>query len=124
MARSLEARWEARLAALAEAEDALARTRAAVKPLPSRDEVEALVADLPRLWDAPTTSARDRKRLLRALVADVTVLAEPDLAKCRIGIAGTRAPPTSWSWPGAWRSSSTGAPTRPPSSSPVGSVRP
>jgi DNA invertase Pin-like site-specific DNA recombinase len=86
VARSLEARWEARLAALAEAEDALARTRAAVAPLPARAEVEALVADLPRLWDAPTTSARDRKRLLRTLVADVTVLPEPDLAKCRIGI--------------------------------------
>jgi hypothetical protein len=77
VARSLEARWEARLAALADATDALALARAAVAPLPSRADVEALVADLPRLWEAPTTSARDRKRLLRTLVADVTVLPEP-----------------------------------------------
>ena len=32
------------------------------------------------------TSARDRKRLLRTLIADVTVLPEPDQAKVRIGI--------------------------------------
>jgi transposase-like protein len=39
------------------------------------------------LWHAPTTTSRDRKRLLRTLVADVTLLPEPDLAKARIGIA-------------------------------------
>jgi hypothetical protein len=86
VARSLEARWETRLSALADAEEALARARAVLAPLPSRSEVEALVADLPRLWHASTTSARDRKRLLRTLVADVTLLSEADLAKCRIGI--------------------------------------
>ena len=34
----------------------------------------------------PTTSARDRKRLLRTLIADVTLLPEPDPGKARIGI--------------------------------------
>ena len=36
--------------------------------------------------DAPSTSPRYRKRLLRTLVADVTLLAEPDMGKARIGI--------------------------------------
>ena len=86
VARTLEARWEARLAALAEAEQALEAARDTLPPLPSRAELEKLAADLPALWHAPTTSAKDRKRLLRTLVADVTLLPEPDPGKARIGI--------------------------------------
>jgi excisionase family DNA binding protein len=86
VARSLEARWEARLAALAEAEQELQDARDALPPLPGRAELEKLAGDLPALWHAPATSARDRKRLLRTLIADVTLLPEPDQAKVRIGI--------------------------------------
>jgi DNA invertase Pin-like site-specific DNA recombinase len=86
VARNLEARWEARLAALAEAEQAAAAAQEALPPLPSRADLEKLAADLPALWDAPTTSPRDRKRLLRTLIADVTLLPEPDRGKVRIGI--------------------------------------
>jgi excisionase family DNA binding protein len=86
VARSLEARWEARLAALTEAEQALEAAQDTLPPLPSRNDLEKLAADLPALWNAPTTSARDRKRLLRTLIADVTLLPEPDRSKVRIGI--------------------------------------
>jgi DNA invertase Pin-like site-specific DNA recombinase len=86
VARSLEARWEARLAALAEAEQALEATQDVLPPLPDRAELEKLAADLPRLWHAPVTSSKDRKRLLRTLIADVTLLPEPDHGKVRIGI--------------------------------------
>jgi DNA invertase Pin-like site-specific DNA recombinase len=86
VARTLEARWEERLVALAEADRALAEQRVAAPPLPSRAELEALTADVSRLWHAPTTAARDRKRLLRTLIADVTLRAEPDLGKARVGI--------------------------------------
>ncbi|HZC99934.1 MAG TPA: recombinase family protein [Actinomycetes bacterium] len=86
VARSLEARWETRLAALAEAEQALAAAADALPPLPGRAELEKLAADLPGLWHAPATSNKDRKRLLRTLIADVTLLPEPDQAKVRIGI--------------------------------------
>ena len=74
--RSLESRWEAKLAAVAEAEAALVATRAAVPALPPRAELEALASDLPTLWNASTTSAKDRKRLLRTLVADVTLTSQ------------------------------------------------
>ena len=84
--RSLEARWEARLAALAEAEQALEAATDALPPLPSRADLEKLAADLPALWHAPATSNKDRKRLLRTLIADVTLLPEPDRSKVRIGI--------------------------------------
>jgi len=86
VARNLEARWEARLAALAEAEQALQATGDTLPPLPSRADLTRLAGDLPALWHAPTTSAKDRKRLLRTLIADVTLLPEPDRGKARIGI--------------------------------------
>lgn len=86
VARSLEARWEARLAALGDAEKALAAESDHTPTLPGRAELEALTGDVTALWNAPTTLARDRKRLLRALIADVTLLPEPDLAKARVGI--------------------------------------
>ena len=86
VARTLEARWEARLTALAEAEQALEAATESLPPLPGRAELEKLAADLPGLWRAPQTSDKDRKRLLRTLIADVTLLPEPDQAKVRIGI--------------------------------------
>jgi DNA invertase Pin-like site-specific DNA recombinase len=86
VARSLETRWEARLAELADAEQALQAAAEALPPLPGRAELEKLAADLPGLWHDPATSNKDRKRLLRTLIADVTLLPEPDKAKARIGI--------------------------------------
>jgi DNA invertase Pin-like site-specific DNA recombinase len=86
VARSFEARFEARLKELADAEAALAAVTAAKAPLPPRAELEAAVADLDRLWCAPTTTDRDRKRLLRTLIADVAVLPDADPAKIRIGL--------------------------------------
>jgi excisionase family DNA binding protein len=85
VARSLEQRWEEKLVALGEAEATLASSQAAV-PLPPRDDLAALASDLPRLWAAPTTSAKDRKRLLRTLVADVTLTSEPKGPQVRVGI--------------------------------------
>src|SRR5947199_4553214 len=84
--RNLETRWENRLATLAETEAALATARDALPPAPDRATLQTLVSDMPRLWNADTTSAKDRKRLLRTLIADVTVLPEHDPAQARIGI--------------------------------------
>jgi len=86
VARTLEARWETKLAALAEAEAHLTLCRDARPPLPDRDSLHRLAEDLPRLWDASTTSAKDRKRLLRTVIADVTLLPSDDATECRIGV--------------------------------------
>jgi excisionase family DNA binding protein len=83
VARTLETRWEAKLAA---AGQALAAAQDALPPLPDRASLEKLAAGLPALWHAPTTTPRDRKRLLRTLIADVTLLPEANRAKARIGI--------------------------------------
>jgi excisionase family DNA binding protein len=86
VARTLENRWEAKLAALAEAELALQAARSVKPPLPERDRLLAIAADLPRLWHAPTTSHRDRKRLVRTLIADITLMPGPDEEHVVIGI--------------------------------------
>jgi DNA invertase Pin-like site-specific DNA recombinase len=85
VARSLEQRWEEKLVTLRDAEATLATSRSAIAPLPPREELEALASDLPRLWAAPTTSAKDRKRLLRTVVADVSLTSEPG-PRVRVGI--------------------------------------
>jgi len=41
--------------------------------LAHRDAVLALGQDLPRLWHAPTTSSKDRKRILRLVLKDITI---------------------------------------------------
>jgi len=86
VARSLETRWETKLASLLEAEQTLEGARDTLPPLPGRPELEILAADLPGLWHAPTTSNKDRKRLLRTVIADITLLPEPDHGHARIGI--------------------------------------
>jgi len=58
VARSLEARWETRLAAVAEAEQALEAARESLPPLPGRADLEKLAADLPGLWQRPPPATR------------------------------------------------------------------
>jgi excisionase family DNA binding protein len=86
VARSLEHRWEDTLKGLTEAEAALVTAQAAATPLPPRADLEALAADLPHLWHASTTSPKDRKRLLRTLIADVTLISAPTSDDVRVGI--------------------------------------
>ena len=86
VARSLEQRWEDALKAVTDAQAAAAAAHAAAAPLPPRTAIEALATDLPRLWAAPTTRHKDRKRLLRTLVADVTLKSEPVADQVHIGI--------------------------------------
>jgi DNA invertase Pin-like site-specific DNA recombinase len=85
VARSLEQRWEAKLAAVAEAEAAV-EAHKAQPPLPQKAELATLAADLRRLWNEPTTSPRDRKRVLRTLIADVTLTSDPAGDEIRVGI--------------------------------------
>ncbi len=85
VARSLETRWEGKLRELQETEAELAE-QSAPAPEPAREQIEALARDLPALWAADSTSEKDRKRLLRALVSDVTLTSDPHGPELRVGI--------------------------------------
>jgi DNA invertase Pin-like site-specific DNA recombinase len=76
VADSLEREWNESLALLAQAEDDYAR---AAKEDPAelsaedKERIRALALDLPRLWKEPRTPYRDRKRMIRLLIEDVTL---------------------------------------------------
>ena len=91
VADALEADWNARLRDLADAEDDYQRaTRQAAVTLDGsqRDQVRALASDLPALWRNPATSMKDRKRLIRLLVTDVTLLKDSDTITAHVRLPG------------------------------------
>jgi hypothetical protein len=49
------------------------RRHARVATPEQKAKVLALAKDLPKLWHAPTTQSKDRKRILRLLIRDITV---------------------------------------------------
>ncbi|HZR68022.1 MAG TPA: recombinase zinc beta ribbon domain-containing protein [Burkholderiales bacterium] len=76
VADSLEAEWNAKLRALAAAQEEYGHQRAADGlgvGSSARAEILALATDLPRLWRDERTPQRERKRLLRLIVEDVTL---------------------------------------------------
>lgn len=76
VADGLEADWNAKLRALQEAQERCERERAADRaPLTAeqRARVLALATDFPRLWRDPKTPARERKRMIRLLIEDITL---------------------------------------------------
>jgi DNA invertase Pin-like site-specific DNA recombinase len=85
VARSLEARWEQKLRELAEAEAELVDHNKPA-PEPSRGQLEELARHVPKLWAAETTAQRDRKRLLRAMIADITITSRPTGRELQVGI--------------------------------------
>jgi DNA invertase Pin-like site-specific DNA recombinase len=77
VADSLEADWNQKLRALAEAQETYERRRAAEGQLlgeKQREEILALATDFPRLWRDRAVAQRERKRIVRLLVEDVTLL--------------------------------------------------
>ena len=91
VADALEADWNARLRDLADAEDDYQRAREqAAGPLTDAQlgQVRALAADLPALWHNPATSMKDRKRLIRLLITDVTLLKDGDTITAHVRLPG------------------------------------
>jgi DNA invertase Pin-like site-specific DNA recombinase len=76
VARSLERSLEDALATVEREQGKLAALERA-RPAPLTDDERAALArlarDLPRMWNAATTTDRDRKELLRTLVGDVVI---------------------------------------------------
>ncbi|MCP3985263.1 MAG: recombinase family protein [bacterium] len=86
VARTLERRWNERLT---QAQDLRAQATAAREQHSpcteeERHRLAALAADIETIWDAPTTTDRDRKRLLRCLIDEVQIRTENERYDLRI----------------------------------------
>lgn len=76
VARTLETQWEQRLAELSAARAELDRRERQLKVCltdEQRRQLHLLGGDLRRVWEAPTTTVRDRKELLRSLLEEVNL---------------------------------------------------
>src|SRR5262249_39866831 len=77
VADSLEAEWNEKLRALEQAQRTYEEQRVADAAGISeahRTSIIALAKDFPRLWNDPRTPDRERKRMVRLLITDVTLL--------------------------------------------------
>ena len=87
VARGLEREWEERLRALDAAMAELERRerqQPRVISQAERDRLLVLGPDLAVVWNAATTTPRDRKELLRSLVEDVTITVNRDRAAAHL----------------------------------------
>jgi hypothetical protein len=76
VASTLERRWNEALLHVEDLKKQAAefqRQEARVSTPEQKAKVLTLAKDLPRVWHAPTTQAKDRKRMLRLLIKDTTV---------------------------------------------------
>jgi DNA invertase Pin-like site-specific DNA recombinase len=81
VARGLETEWNTALQQVADAEAELARRQTARPKTLTPAERSAILAlgdDLSQVWDAPTTTDKDRKQLLRTLLEEVNITARRD----------------------------------------------
>lgn len=76
VADALEADWNDRLRALSEAQDQYEQQSQADRVLldeQGREKIRTLATDFPRVWNDPQTPNRERKRMIRLLIEDVTL---------------------------------------------------
>jgi DNA invertase Pin-like site-specific DNA recombinase len=91
VADQLEADWNNKLRELADAKDAYERaTEAGNRPLTDQQQaqIRALATDLPALWANPATPMRERKRLIRLLVTDVTLTKTDEQITAHVRLSG------------------------------------
>jgi DNA invertase Pin-like site-specific DNA recombinase len=104
VADSLEADWNDALRQLRDAQDTYDRAVATDTLLDAEQQtkIRSLAADFPRLWADPATPQRERKRMIRLIIDDVT-LDKTDLIHLHVRFRGGQTtsltipiPPTGW----------------------------
>jgi len=82
VADSLEAEWNSKLRTLTETQQNREHQREQDRKIlsdPQRAAILSLAADFPRLWRDPNTPDRERKRMIRLLLEDVTLVRGEDI---------------------------------------------
>jgi DNA invertase Pin-like site-specific DNA recombinase len=87
--RTLESNWNQKLQEFSriEKEYAVHCSKKVWNPTSSEcNSIRKLAEDIPALWNSSSTSIKDRKRIVRILIDDITVIAEPKKESFSIGI--------------------------------------
>jgi hypothetical protein len=82
VADTLEADWNHKLRALTESQHEYERRREQDRKLFNEEQRAAILSiatDFPRLWRDPNTPDRERKRMIRLLIEDVTLIREKEI---------------------------------------------
>lgn len=91
VADALEADWNHKLRELTNSQDDYERaSQDAITTLDKgqQERIRALTADLPALWHDPATPPRERKRLIRLLVTDVTLIRSNEHITAHVRLPG------------------------------------
>ena len=91
VAGTLEADWNTALRALNDAQEAYDKARrehAGQLTDAQKARISQLVTDLPAIWNDPATPQRERKRIARLLLTDVTVTRTSDMITAHVRLAG------------------------------------
>jgi DNA invertase Pin-like site-specific DNA recombinase len=105
VADTLEADWNHKLRTLTEARQEYERRREQDRKVLNEEQraaILSLATDFPRLWRDPNTPNRDRKRMVRLLLEDVTLIRDKEITvhvRFRGGAARTlqlQLPPNAW----------------------------
>jgi DNA invertase Pin-like site-specific DNA recombinase len=94
VAGTLEADWNTALRALNDTQAAYDQAREqhhAQLTDAQKTRIAQLVTDLPGIWNDPATPARERKRIARLLLTDVTVTRTSDTITAHVRLAGGQA---------------------------------
>jgi DNA invertase Pin-like site-specific DNA recombinase len=91
VADTLEGLWNDKLRQLEQARQEYEKQRESAERTISqqqKDQIVALAEDFPRLWNNPATSDRDRKRMARLIVEDVTLNRDQTLITVQVRFKG------------------------------------
>jgi len=91
VADQLEADWNEKLRTLNQARDQYEKQRQADRiklDIPCRETILSLAKDFPKVWNAPATSAQQRKRMVRLIIEDVTLARSDKEIDLRIRFEG------------------------------------
>jgi DNA invertase Pin-like site-specific DNA recombinase len=94
VAGTLEADWNTALRALADAQAAYDKAREQHDGQltdTQKARIAQLVTDLPGIWNDPATPMRERKRIARLLLTDITVTRTSDTITAHVRLAGGQA---------------------------------
>lgn len=89
VAQTLETRWNEKLEALSKLEKSFAQAQDQAHFTVTADEeqrIRVLAQDLPKVWNAPTTTDRERKQLLRYAISEVQLDGVRERGKIEIRI--------------------------------------